>query len=156
MLLTAARTPARTDAHGDLVRLADQDRQRWDRAAIAEGVAILETVLPRGRVGRFQLEAAIAAVHAEAETAEETDWLQIATLYAMLEQVAPSPAVTLSRAVAVAMCDGAPAGLAIVDGLLDDDSMQAAPPDPRRTRSPAGDGRARGRGARGLPNAPRG
>ena len=81
MLLTAARTPARTDANGDLVRLADQDRSLWDRAAITEGVAILETILPRGLVGRFQLEAAIAAVHAEAETADATDWLQIATLY---------------------------------------------------------------------------
>jgi RNA polymerase sigma factor (sigma-70 family) len=124
MLLTAARTPARTDDHGDLVRLADQDRALWDQAAIREGVAILETVLPRGRVGRFQLEAAIAAVHAEAADSDATDWLQIATLYWMLQQVSPSPAVTLSRAVAVAMCDGAPAGLAIVDGLLDDDGMR--------------------------------
>ena len=123
MLITAARTPARTDVHGDLVRLADQDRALWDRAAITEGVTILETILPRGLVGRFQLEAAIAAVHAEAATADETDWLQIAMLYAMLEQVAPSPAVTLSRAVAVAMVDGPLAGLASVDPLLDDDTM---------------------------------
>ncbi len=105
------------------MRLADQDRSLWDRAAIAEGVAILETVLPRGRVGRFQLEASIAAVHGEAGTADDTDWLQIATLYAMLDQVAPSPAVTLSRAVAVAMTDGPLAGLAMVDPLLDDDGM---------------------------------
>jgi predicted RNA polymerase sigma factor len=124
MLLTAARTPARTDEHGDLVRLADQDRMLWDRAAIAEGVEILETVLPRGRVGRFQLEASIAAVHGEAATAADTDWLQIATLYAMLEQVAPSPAVTLSRAVAVAMTDGPLAGLAMVEPLLDDAVMR--------------------------------
>jgi predicted RNA polymerase sigma factor len=124
MLLTAARTPARTDAVGDLVRLADQDRALWDRAAIAEGVAILEEVLPRGRIGRFQLEAAIAAVHAEAESADDTDWMQIATLYAMLEQAAPSPAVTLSRAVAVAMVDGPLAGLALVDPLLDDATMK--------------------------------
>ncbi len=124
MLLTAARTPARTDAYGDLVRLADQDRSIWDEAEIREGVAILETILPRGLVGRFQLEAAIAAVHAEAESADATDWLQVATLYRMLEQVAPSPAVTLGRAVAVAMCDGAPAGLVIVDGLLEDETMQ--------------------------------
>jgi RNA polymerase sigma factor (sigma-70 family) len=124
MLLTSSRTPVRTDAQGDLVRLADQDRTLWDHAAIAEGVAILETILPRGQGGRFQLEAAIAAVHAEAETADDTDWLQVATLYRMLDQVSPSPAVTLSRAVAVAMCDGARAGLAIVDGLLDDPAMR--------------------------------
>jgi len=124
MLLTAARTPARTDDHGDLVRLADQDRGLWNHAYIREGVVILETVLPRGRVGRFQLEAAIAAVHAEAVDAEDTDWLQVATLYRMLEQVSPGPAVSLGRGVAVAMCNGAPAGLTIVDGLLEDGPMR--------------------------------
>ncbi|MCD4523839.1 RNA polymerase sigma factor [Nocardioides sp. cx-173] len=124
MLLTAARTPARADAAGDLVRLADQNRSRWDHALVAEGVALLEQVLPRGRVGRFQLEAAIAAVHDEAGCSEDTDWLQVATLYAMLHEVAPSPAVTLSRAVAVAMTDGPLVGLALTDPLLDDRAMR--------------------------------
>ncbi|WP_426247707.1 RNA polymerase sigma factor [Nocardioides sp. LHG3406-4] len=123
MVLTAARTPARTDHAGDLVRLADQDRSLWDRRLVAEGVAILERVLPRGRVGRFQLEAAVAAVHAEAARVEDTDWPQIATLYAMLHDVSPSPAVTLSRAVAVGMAEGPLAGLALTDPLLADRSM---------------------------------
>ena len=124
MLLTQARHAARTDDRGDLIRLADQDRQRWDRGLIAEGVGILERVLPRGHVGRFQLQAAIAAVHAEAPTWEDTDWLQITMLYEMLERVAPSPAVTLNRAVAVAMTLGPEHGLSIVDALLDDPVMQ--------------------------------
>ena len=124
MLLTQARYAARTDDRGDLIRLADQDRQRWDGDLIAEGVGILERVLPRGHVGRFQLQAAIAAVHAEAPTWADTDWLQITMLYEMLERVAPSPAVTLNRAVAVAMTLGPEDGLAIVDTLLDDPVMQ--------------------------------
>ncbi|WP_338089632.1 DUF6596 domain-containing protein [Nocardioides lijunqiniae] len=123
-LLTTARTPARTDASGDLVRLADQDRALWDRERIAEGVALLEEALPRGRVGRFQLEASIAAVHADAASAADTDWQQVAVLYAMLDRVAPSPAVTLSRAVAVGMSEGPLAGLALTDPLLEDRSMR--------------------------------
>ena len=123
MLLTQAREPARTDERGDLVPLADQDRTRWDRDLIAEGVAILERVLPRGHVGRFQLQAAIAAVHAEAPTWEDTDWPQISMLYQMLD-VAPSPAVTLNRAVAVAMALGPEHGLAIVHDLLEDPAMR--------------------------------
>ena len=124
MLLTQARYAARTDDLGDLIRLADQDRLRWDGDLIAEGVGILERVLPRGHVGRFQLQAAIAAVHAEAPTWADTDWLQITMLYEMLERVAPSPAVTLNRAVAVAMTLGPEDGLAIVDTLLDDPVMK--------------------------------
>jgi RNA polymerase sigma factor (sigma-70 family) len=123
MLLTQARERARTDARGDLVPLARQDRSRWRRDEIAEGVAILERVLPRGPVGRFQLQAAIAAVHAEAPDAAATDWAQIRTLYDMLEHVAPGPVVTLNRAVAVAMESGPAAGLTIVGGLLDDPRM---------------------------------
>jgi RNA polymerase sigma factor (sigma-70 family) len=123
MLLTQAREPARADACGDLVPLARQDRSRWRRAEITEGVAILERVLPRGPVGRFQLQAAIAAVHAEAPDAAATDWAQIRTLYDMLEHVAPGPAVTLNRAVAVAMESGPAAGLTIVGGLLEDPRM---------------------------------
>ena len=124
MLLTQARHASRTDERGDLIRLADQDRQRWDSGLIAEGVGILERVLPRGHVGRFQLQAAIAAVHAEAPTWEDTDWLQITMLYEMLERVAPSPAVTLNRAVAVAMTLGPEHGLSILDALLEDPVMQ--------------------------------
>lgn len=124
MLLTQAREAARTDPRGDLVPLAEQDRRRWDAALIAEGVGILERVLPHGPVGRFQLQAAIAAVHAESKAWEDTDWQQISVLYEMLEHVAPGPAVTLNRAVAVAMTHGPAAGLAIVDGLLKDPAMR--------------------------------
>ncbi|MGZ3146307.1 RNA polymerase sigma factor [Lentzea chajnantorensis] len=119
MLLTHARAAARTE-NGNLVPLAEQDRSRWDRRRIAEGVRILERVLPRGHVGRFQLQAAIAAVHAEAESWEDTDWRQITLLYAMLAQVAPSPAVTLNQAVAVGMAFGPEDGLALLGPLLDD------------------------------------
>lgn len=123
MLLTAARETTRTDPGGDLVPLDRQDRDRWDRSAIAEGVSLLEAVLPRGHLGRFQLQAAIAAVHAEAPTWPDTDWRQISLLYGMLEQLAPSPAVTLNRAVAVGMAVGPEQGLAVVDGLLDEPTM---------------------------------
>lgn len=124
MLLTHARAAARTDEHGDLVPLREQDRSRWDRVAIAEGVALLDEVLPRGLVGRFQLQAAIAAVHDEAATWDATDWPQIALLYAMLHDVAPGPAVTLNRAVAVAMTSGPEAGLAMLGPLLDEPAMR--------------------------------
>ena len=118
MLLTRAREPARTGERGELIPLAEQDRALWRAEDIAEGVAILERVLPRGPVGRFQLQAAIAAVHAEAAAYEDTDWEQILVLYDMLEEQAPSPAVTLNRAVAVGMARGPEQGLAIVDDLL--------------------------------------
>lgn len=123
MLLTAAREATRTDGRGDLVPLAEQDRSRWDADLIGEGVALLEDVLPRGHLGRFQLQAAIAAVHAEAPTFAETDWRQISLLYGMLEQLAPSPAVTLNRAVAVGMAFGPAQGLAVVGPLLADPAM---------------------------------
>ncbi|WP_249358349.1 DUF6596 domain-containing protein [Nocardia cyriacigeorgica] len=123
MLLTHARAGTRS-VHGDLVPLAEQDRTRWDSALIAEGVRILETVLPRGHVGRYQLQAAIAAVHAEAPTWESTDWPQICVLYSMLARVAPGPAVTLNQAVAVAMAYGPEMGLALVEPLLDDPAMR--------------------------------
>ena len=123
MLLTAAREATRIDAAGDLVPLAEQDRTRWERAMIDEGVALLEEALPHGHVGRYQLEAAIAAVHAEAPTAAETDWRQVALLYAMLAERAPSPAVTLNRAVAVAEAFGPEQGLAVLDPLLTDRAM---------------------------------
>ncbi|MEU1522543.1 DUF6596 domain-containing protein [Nocardia rhamnosiphila] len=124
MLLTHARAAARTDSDGELVPMAQQDRDRWDHHAIAEGIALLENVLPRGHIGRYQLEAAIAAVHAEAPTWASTDWPQICVLYAMLDRVAPSPAVTLNRAVAVAMAGGADLGLRLTRPLLDDPAMR--------------------------------
>ncbi|MBB2946584.1 putative RNA polymerase sigma factor [Actinoplanes lutulentus] len=123
MLLTQARSAARTNAAGDLIPLADQDRTRWRHDRITEGVALLEKTLPRGHVGRFQLQAAIAAVHAESVTYEETDWLQISLLYDMLTRVAPSPAVTLNHAVAVAMAHSPEAALAMLKPLSDDPAM---------------------------------
>lgn len=120
MLLTHARTPARTDGRGDLVPLRDQDRSLWRGDLVAEGTAILERVLPRGYVGRYQLQAAIVAVHAEATSWQATDWPQIVELYAMLDAVAPGPAVTLNRAVAVAMTAGPREGLAMADALVAD------------------------------------
>ncbi len=123
MLLTDARRTARVDARGDLVPLAEQDRTRWDTGLIEEGVAILEAVLPRGHVGAYQLQAAIAAVHAEATRYEDTDWAQIVILYSMLAEVAPSPAVTLNRAVAVGMASGPTAGLDVLEPLVDDPAL---------------------------------
>jgi predicted RNA polymerase sigma factor len=123
MLLTDARRTARVDSGGDLVPLAEQDRTRWDRALVEEGVAILEAVLPRGHVGAYQLQAAIAAVHAEAARYEDTDWGQIVVLYSMLAEVAPSPAVTLNRAVAVGMASGPTAGLDALEPLVGDPAV---------------------------------
>jgi RNA polymerase sigma-70 factor (ECF subfamily) len=126
MLLHDARRPTRVDDDGELVLLADQDRSRWDRAQIAEGVGLLEQALRRsaraGGVGPYQLEAAIVAVHAEAPDTASTDWPQIAALYGQLARVAPNPVVELNRAVAVAMADGPAAGLA----RLDDPSVRDA------------------------------
>ena len=124
MLLTHARSGARADASGDLVPLQEQDRGLWDRSMVTEGVGLLEKVLPRGHVGRFQVQAAIAAVHAEAESWEDTDWPQIALLYAMLEDIAPGPAVTLGRAVAVGMVHGPERGLEAIEPLRDDPAMR--------------------------------
>lgn len=120
MLLTDARRPARTGPHGELVPLAEQDRTRWDAALVAEGVALISRTLPRGRVGPYQLQAAIAAVHDEAESADATDWPQILALYDLLEHAAPNPMVTLNRAVAVAMVQGPEAGLALLGTLAAD------------------------------------
>ncbi|MFI8322570.1 RNA polymerase sigma factor [Streptomyces sp. NPDC085529] len=120
MLLTDARRPARTGPHGELVPLAEQDRTRWDAALVAEGVALISATLPKGRVGPYQIQAAIAAVHDEAESAEATDWPQILALYDLLEQAAPNPMVSLNRVVAVAMVEGPEAGLALLDALAED------------------------------------
>jgi RNA polymerase sigma factor (sigma-70 family) len=116
MLLTDARRAARSGP-GGLIPLAEQDRSRWDVAAIREGVALTEATLPRGPVGPYQLQAAIAAVHAEAARAEDTDWPQIVALYDLLDRLAPNPMVTLNRAVAVGMVSGPQAGLAALEGL---------------------------------------
>jgi predicted RNA polymerase sigma factor len=123
MLLTDARRAARTDADGAIVPLAEQRRDRWDRAEIEEGSALLTRTLGRTPVGPYQLQAAIAAIHDESPSAEETDWPQILALYEVLEQVSPGPVVTLNRAVAVAMVDGPRAGLAVLGGLDADDRM---------------------------------
>ncbi|MGW0118265.1 RNA polymerase sigma factor [Streptomyces sp. NPDC003327] len=120
MLLTDARRPARTGPHGDLVPLAEQDRSAWDHRLVAEGVALISATLPKGRVGPYQLQAAIAAVHDEAASTETTDWPQILALYDLLEHAAPGPMVTLNRAVAVAMVHGPAAGLALLDALAED------------------------------------
>ena len=117
LLLTDARRAARTDALGDLVLLADQDRGRWDQDMIAEGEAILEAALRHGRPGRYQLHAAIAACHSTAASGESTDWRQIALLYAELIRYEPTPVVEANRAVAVAMAEGPAAGLVILDAL---------------------------------------
>ena len=117
MLLIDARRWARTDDAGDPIPLAEQDRSRWDRSRIGEGTAILETAIARGGVGEYQLQAAIAAVHDRAPTADETDWHQILALYDLLEPMTGNPVVTLNRAVAVAMVHGPGAGLAALEGL---------------------------------------
>ncbi|MFG2387106.1 RNA polymerase sigma factor [Streptomyces avermitilis] len=114
MLLTEARGPARTGPDGELVPLAEQDRSRWDTAAIAEGVALITAALARGPVGPYQVQAAIAAVHDEAPTAAETDWPQILALYGVLARISDNPLITLNRAVATAMVDGPAAGLALL------------------------------------------
>lgn len=117
MLLTDARRPARTDAGGELVPLAEQDRTRWDRALIAEGLALVTEALRAGRMGEYQLQAAIAAVHDQAPSHGETEWSQILALYSRLEQLTGNPMVTLNRAVAAAMVDGPGAGLTLLAGL---------------------------------------
>ncbi|HEV7961907.1 MAG TPA: DUF6596 domain-containing protein [Actinoplanes sp.] len=123
MLLTDARRAARTGSDGSIVPLAEQSRESWDAAAIAEGLALLAGTLGAGPIGPYQLQAAIAAVHDEAATAEQTDWPQILALYEVLTQVAPGPVVTLSRAVALAMVHGPRAGLALLGTLDADDRM---------------------------------
>jgi RNA polymerase sigma-70 factor (ECF subfamily) len=117
MLLHESRRAARSQ-DGELVLLADQDRSLWDRALIAEGVSLVERSLSSRRFGPYTLQAAIAAVHAEAKTADETDWAQIVALYDVLVRADPSPIIELNRAAAIAMRDGPAAGLAIIDAIL--------------------------------------
>lgn len=117
MLLTEARRPARTDARGDLVLLADQDRDRWDRRLIEEGQALVRRCLRRNRPGPYLIQAAVNAVHSDAGTAAATDWHQVVRLYDQLMAMAPTPVVALNRAVAVAETAGPAAALAEVDAL---------------------------------------
>ena len=118
MLLQESRRAARTTEDGELVLLADQDRSRWNRELIAEGVSLVERALSSRRFGPYSLQAAIAAVHAEAPTPDATDWAQIVGLYDVLVRADPSPVVELNRAAAVAMRDGPAAGLALIDAIL--------------------------------------
>jgi RNA polymerase sigma-70 factor (ECF subfamily) len=117
MLLIQSRQSARTTENGDLILLADQDRDRWDRALIAEGQAIVRKCLKINQPGPYQIQAAINAVHADAPTAAATDWRQILQLYDQLLALSPSPIVALNRAVAVAEVDGPAAALTLVDNL---------------------------------------
>jgi RNA polymerase sigma factor (sigma-70 family) len=124
MEIQASRTAARTDRDGQPILLADQDRRRWDRLLIRRGLAALDRAQALGQpAGRYRLQAQIAACHARAPRADDTDWPQIAALYAELMRVAPSPVVELNRAVAVGMAEGPAAGLAIVETLLQDKAL---------------------------------
>jgi RNA polymerase sigma factor (sigma-70 family) len=124
MLLAEARHRARTTEGGALVPIAEQDRRLWDRPLIDEGIALVTESLSRCAAGPYQLQAAIAAVHAEASSAQNTDWPQILALYELLERIAPNPVVTLNRAVAVAMVRGAADGLAMLERLAADNRMK--------------------------------
>jgi RNA polymerase sigma-70 factor (ECF subfamily) len=118
MLLQESRRAARTSPAGDLILLEEQDRALWDRAQIAEGIVLVEKALSSHCFGSYTLQAAIAAVHAEAESAATTDWRQIVMLYSRLARIQPSPVVELNRAVAIAMCESPEAGLTLIEGLL--------------------------------------
>ena len=118
MLLHESRRVARTDANGDIVLLEDQDRTLWDHDCIKEGIALVRQSLATKRFGFYTLQAAISAVHAEAPSADATDWHQVVSLYSVLLQLEPSPVIELNRAVAVAMRDGPQAGLRLVDAIL--------------------------------------
>jgi RNA polymerase sigma-70 factor (ECF subfamily) len=119
MLLHDSRRTARTSSSGELILLEDQDRLLWDRGQIAEGTRLVERALSSRRVGPYAIQAAIAAVHAEAANAAATDWAEIVGLYDVLSRASPSPVIELNRAVAVAMRDGPAAGLALIDAILD-------------------------------------
>ncbi|MET7338187.1 DUF6596 domain-containing protein [Nonomuraea sp. NPDC005650] len=123
MLLSHARRDARTTAAGDLVPLDEQDRTKWDRGLIDEGTELVKASLAGPALGPYQLQAAIAATHADAGTAEETDWRQVHALYLILERIAPNPMVTLNRAIALAEIEGPAAGLALLSTLDGDERM---------------------------------
>jgi RNA polymerase sigma-70 factor (ECF subfamily) len=117
MLLHSSRSETRVSPKGELVLLEEQDRSRWNRERIEEGTALVKDALPGGSPGPYVIQAAIAAVHANAERAEDTDWREIVTLYDALLRTHPSPVVELNRAVAVALADGPDAGLAVIEAL---------------------------------------
>jgi predicted RNA polymerase sigma factor len=117
MLLTESRRNARSTARGELIPLAEQDRTQWDRELIDEGTAMVEAAMAHAALGPYQLQAAIAAIHAEAGRAEDTDWAQVHTLYNILERIAPNPMVTLNHAVAIAELRGPQAGLELLAAL---------------------------------------
>jgi RNA polymerase sigma factor (sigma-70 family) len=123
MLLTDARRAARSGPNGELIPLDEQDRSLWDAVAIAEGIQLASEALSLGGIGEYQLQAAIAAVHAEARRADDTDWPQIVALYAMLMRISDSPVVALNHAIAVAMVDGPNAGLALLHSLEGDERL---------------------------------
>jgi RNA polymerase sigma factor (sigma-70 family) len=123
MLLTDARRLARTGPNGELIPMAEQDRNRWDAEQIAEGVALVSEALPKGPTGQYQVQAAIAALHDEAPTADATDWPQIVALYEVLLELSDNPMVALNHAVAVAMTHGPQAGLTLLDKLATDDRL---------------------------------
>ncbi|WP_328471973.1 RNA polymerase sigma factor [Actinoplanes sp. NBC_00393] len=123
MLLTDARRESRTTASGDLVPLDEQDRTRWDRGLVGEGMALAQVSLGGAALGPYQLQAAIAATHADAATAADTDWRQVHALYLILERIAPNPMVTLNRAIALASVEGPAAGLALLATLDGDERM---------------------------------
>jgi len=123
MLLQESRHAARSSPTGELILLENQDRSLWNREQIAEGVALLEKALESRRFGAYTLQAAIAAVHAEAESVARTDWRQIVALYDQLVRIQPSPVVQLNRAVAIGLRDGLEAGLAHIDAVLEDGEL---------------------------------
>jgi RNA polymerase sigma-70 factor (ECF subfamily) len=123
MLLQESRRAARASPEGELILLDEQDRSRWNRDQIAEGVTLVERALGSGSVGAYTIQAAIAAVHAQAPDAAATDWAEIVALYDLLVQATHSPVVELNRAVAVAMRDGPEAGLRLIDALLADGDL---------------------------------
>jgi RNA polymerase sigma-70 factor (ECF subfamily) len=127
MLLTDARRDARVGPDGGLVLLDDQDRSRWDASRIAEGQALVQDALAEGRPGAYQVQAAIAALHDEAATPADTDWPQIASLYATLQRMSPSPVVELNLAAAVALADGPAIGLAMMDGIAASGELEDYP-----------------------------
>jgi predicted RNA polymerase sigma factor len=124
MLLTDARRAARTGPSGELIPLDEQDRTQWDRDAIAEGVALVTTTLSRGPMGPYRLQAAIAALHDEAASADDTDWAQILALYGLLQRMSDNPMVTLNHAIATAMVHGPAAGLERLDALAEDPRLE--------------------------------
>ena len=124
MLLTDARRLARTGAAGELIPLDEQDRTLWDKVLIQEGLDLVGHALARGSVGPYQLQAAIAALHDEAQTTAQTDWAQISALYGLLERMSDNPMIALNRAVAIAMVEGPAAGLLVVDTIAQDERLK--------------------------------